>query len=118
MPEVQEALANARALTLRMTNVLSSSNLHREHGSSIQSLYQQATRLNNFTLPSSRIVGLVGDSGVGKSSLINSLLDKLEVARAVSDRYTAISYSFLTQRPLEQQRHCMYMRRDGISLPR
>jgi len=84
MPEVQEALTNARTLTSRMVNVLSTSNLHQENGSSIQSLHQQATRLNGFQLPSVRIVGLVGDSGVGKSSLINSLLDKMELARAVS----------------------------------
>lgn len=98
MPEVQEALANARTLTSRMANVLSSSNLNRENGSSIESLHQQATRLNGFQLPSSRIVGLVGDSGVGKSSLINSLLDKMEMARAVSDRYAVISISELTLR--------------------
>ncbi|KAF2462919.1 uncharacterized protein BDR25DRAFT_298822 [Lindgomyces ingoldianus] len=84
MPEVQEALANARTLTSRMASVLSSSNLHRENGSSIESLHRQATKLNGFQLPSSRIVGLVGDSGVGKSSLINSLLDKMELARASS----------------------------------
>ncbi|KAF2194396.1 hypothetical protein K469DRAFT_495226, partial [Zopfia rhizophila CBS 207.26] len=84
MPEVQEALANARTLTSRMANVLSSSNLHRENGSSIERLHQQATRLSGFQLPSSRIVGLVGDSGGGKSSLINSLLDKMEFARASS----------------------------------
>ncbi|RYO90874.1 hypothetical protein DL766_001625 [Monosporascus sp. MC13-8B] len=84
MPEVQEALASARTLTSRMANVLSSSNLHLENGSTIESLHQRATRLNGFQLPSSRIVGLVGDSGVGKSSLINSLLDKMELARASS----------------------------------
>jgi putative ribosome biogenesis GTPase RsgA len=84
MPEVQRALSDARALTSRMANVLSSSNLHRENGSRIQNLHQEAIRLNSFQLPSSRIVGLVGDSGVGKSSLINSLLDRMELARAVS----------------------------------
>jgi ABC-type multidrug transport system fused ATPase/permease subunit len=86
-PEVQQALATGRALMSRMANVLSTSTLHEEDGSSIQSLYRQATRLNEFELPSNRVVGLVGDSGVGKSSLINSLLDKLELARAVSDRH-------------------------------
>lgn len=93
MPEVQEALANARTLTSRMANILSSSNSHRENESSIQSLRQQAMRLNGFQLPSSRIVGLVGDSGVGKSFLINSLLDKKDLARAVSDRHAVISTS-------------------------
>jgi hypothetical protein len=84
MAEVQDALANARMLPKRLATVLSSSNLHRENGSSIRKLYQQAEKLNQFELPSSRIVGLVGDSGVGKSSLINSLLDKSDLARAVS----------------------------------
>jgi ABC-type multidrug transport system ATPase subunit len=84
MVKVQEALSNARIQTKRIANVLSSSSLHQEIGSSIQNLYQQATKLNNFQLPSSRIVGLVGDSGAGKSSLINSLLDKNNLARAVS----------------------------------
>lgn len=70
---------------LSLANTLSSSNLHHEGGSSVRNLYQQAAQLHQFQLPSSRIVGLVGDSGVGKSSLINSLLDKVELARAVSD---------------------------------
>ncbi|CAO2651427.1 Nn.00g039970.m01.CDS01 [Neocucurbitaria sp. VM-36] len=84
MPEIRDALANARTLTSRMVDVLSSSNLHRENDSSIGNLHQQAKRLHEFQLPSSRIVGLVGDSGVGKSSLINSLLDKIGLARASS----------------------------------
>ncbi|KAF3031928.1 hypothetical protein E8E12_002110 [Didymella heteroderae] len=48
----------------------------------MQKLYHEALRLAQFQLPSSRIVGLIGDSGVGKSSLINSLLDKPDLARA------------------------------------
>ena len=80
---VQDAIANAKTLTTRIVDVLSSSNLHREHGSRIHSLYQQATELDGFQLPSSRIVGLVGDSGEGKSKLINSLLDKMGLARSV-----------------------------------
>ncbi|KAH8732134.1 hypothetical protein GQ44DRAFT_767167 [Phaeosphaeriaceae sp. PMI808] len=82
LPRVQQALENAKSLTSRMVNVLSSSNLHRESESSIGNLHQQALKLKNFQLPSSRVVGLVGDSGVGKSSLINSLLDKMGLARA------------------------------------
>src|SRR2546423_207914 len=46
-------------------------------------LHQQSLRLQTFQLPSSRIVGLVGDSGVGKSRLINSLLDHVDLARVV-----------------------------------
>jgi len=92
MPQVQAALANARTLTSRMVNVLRSSTLHGESESEIRRLYQQATILN-VELPPTRIVGLVGDSGVGKSSLINSLLDKKEFARAVCDPHVDISIS-------------------------
>lgn len=81
---VQEALKNARNITGRVARFLSGSNMHQEQGSSIQTMYQQATRLSTFEPSSCRVVGLVGDSGVGKSSLINSLLDKMEFARAVS----------------------------------
>lgn len=81
---IQEALNNARNITGRVARVLSGSNMHREQGSSVQTIYQQAARLSTFKPSSCRIVGLVGDSGVGKSSLINSLLDKMEFARAVS----------------------------------
>jgi ABC-type multidrug transport system fused ATPase/permease subunit len=93
MAEVQEALANARTVASRISDVLGSSNLHRENGSSIQRLYQQAKNLEDFQLPPSRIVGLVGDSGMGKSSLINSLLDKAGLARAVSDSAVPIPNS-------------------------
>jgi hypothetical protein len=99
MAEVQEALATARTLLKKIATVLSSSNLHHENGSSIQKLFQQATRLSDFQLPSSRIVGLVGDSGVGKSSLINSLLDKSGLARAVSDLEESITYVQANTKP-------------------
>ncbi|ORY11257.1 hypothetical protein BCR34DRAFT_484487 [Clohesyomyces aquaticus] len=81
---IQDALANARDLTTRMVNILAASALHQEPGSSIQGLYQRAVVLSEFQPPSSRTVGLVGDSGVGKSRLINSLLDKRDLARASS----------------------------------
>ncbi|EED13693.1 conserved hypothetical protein [Talaromyces stipitatus ATCC 10500] len=80
--QFQEALTNAKNVTARLARVLSEVNSHHENDSSIQSLCQHATRLSTFEPPSRRIVGLVGDSGVGKSSLINSLLDKIEFARA------------------------------------
>lgn len=82
--QVQEALNSARNITGRVARALSRSNMHQEQGSSVQAIYQQAAKLSRFEPSSCRIVGLVGDSGVGKSSLINSLLDKMDFARAVS----------------------------------
>jgi putative ribosome biogenesis GTPase RsgA len=75
-----------------MANVLSSSNLHQENGSSVASLYQQATELQKFQLPSSQIIGLIGTSGVGKSSLINRLLDQGKLAMEVSTRQKITEY--------------------------
>jgi len=85
MRQVQTALTSTKGIITRMVNVLSSSNLHLEEGSTFGNLRSLAAKLSDFQLPSSRVVGLVGDSGVGKSSLINSLLDKKGLARAVSD---------------------------------
>jgi hypothetical protein len=85
MTEVQQTVSDVRDQVTSMARVLSSSNSHLESGSTIHSLHQKALDLACVQLPSSRIVGLIGDSGVGKSSLINSLLDKVDLARAVSD---------------------------------
>jgi ABC-type glutathione transport system ATPase component len=87
LTQVEQHLSDVRTQILSMAQVLSSSELHLESGSTIQGLHQQALDLAALRLPSSRIVGLIGDSGVGKSSLINSLLDKVDLARAVSDYF-------------------------------
>jgi hypothetical protein len=81
---IQQSLIDARAVVSRMAEALASSTMPQDESSSIRKFRQQALKLNEFQPPSSRTVGLVGDSGVGKSSLINSLLDKKSLARAVS----------------------------------
>ncbi|KAF2496947.1 hypothetical protein BU16DRAFT_616988 [Lophium mytilinum] len=48
-------------------------------------LAQQTHRLSEFAYSETRTIGLVGDSGVGKSSLINSLLDERGIARSSGD---------------------------------
>lgn len=75
---------NGKRLISRIVNVLSSSGLHQEPESNIRNLLQQASLLDAFELQSSRTVGFVGDAGVGKSSLLNSLLDYAYFARTVS----------------------------------
>lgn len=47
----------------------------------MKGLYERAKNLSDFEPLSTRIVGFVGDSGVGKSSLLNSLLDYRGLAR-------------------------------------
>ena len=46
----------------------------------ILQLLEKASNSTKFEYPKPRIVGLIGDSGVGKSSLINSLLDTPDIA--------------------------------------
>ncbi|KAF2240355.1 hypothetical protein BU26DRAFT_442855 [Trematosphaeria pertusa] len=80
--EVEQVYTKAKQMSEKLLKVLASSTLHQKPNSSIGKLHREAIRLTEFELPSSRIVGLVGDSGVGKSSLINSLLDKKDLARS------------------------------------
>ncbi|QKX56123.1 uncharacterized protein TRUGW13939_03223 [Talaromyces rugulosus] len=80
--EVPAILTTARNITARLAQFLSISDLHQDQNSRIQNAYQTAIRLSTFQPSSVRIVGFVGDSGVGKSSLINSLLDRAEFTRA------------------------------------
>lgn len=46
----------------------------------ILQLLEKASNSTKFEYPKPRIVGLIGDSGVGKSSLINCLLDTPDIA--------------------------------------
>jgi ribosome biogenesis GTPase A len=92
MYQVENALTHARRVTKRITNVLTNSDLHRENGSNIAGLLRQAAELGEFKLPSSRIIGLVGNSGIGKSSLINSLLDQGKLAIEVSTHPLLMQY--------------------------
>jgi hypothetical protein len=97
MREVQQVFDKTRKISENIANVLSSSDLHQEPDSTIKNLYREALRLSKFELPSSRTVGLVGDSGVGKSSLINSLLDKEDLARSVSGDVSVFAPTNITK---------------------
>ncbi|KAI1326118.1 hypothetical protein F5Y16DRAFT_375824 [Xylariaceae sp. FL0255] len=80
-PVFQKAFSEARTSMRTLANVLSSSKLHGEPDSIMHRLHNEAESLAKFQCPSTRIVGFVGDSGVGKSSLLNSLLDIRGLAR-------------------------------------
>lgn len=62
----QKAFGDAKALMAGLAGVLGSGALHLEPDSVIKGLRERAGRLARFECPADRVVGLVGDSGVGK----------------------------------------------------
>lgn len=79
-PAVQNSLRDTKKLMTELADVLGSSAVHNEPDSVMKRLHRQAQDLVNFERLSTRTVGFVGDSGTGKSSLINSLLDSQGLA--------------------------------------
>ncbi|PYH84639.1 hypothetical protein BO82DRAFT_304125 [Aspergillus uvarum CBS 121591] len=51
----------------------------------LHQLYEQALKASHFAYPATRTVGFIGDSGMGKSSIINSILDQEGLARSSGD---------------------------------
>ncbi|KAK3381146.1 hypothetical protein B0H63DRAFT_474992 [Podospora didyma] len=80
-PRFQSAFADATILMANLTDVLGGSTFHLDPDSTVRSLHQRASDLARFQCPPTRTVGFVGASGVGKSSLLNSLLDSRGLAR-------------------------------------
>ncbi|KAM7213793.1 nuclear GTPase SLIP-GC 3, partial [Rhypophila decipiens] len=83
-PAFQRSFMNTRDLMAKLETTLGSGNLHLESDSTIRRLREKAGELARFHCPPTRTVGFVGDSGVGKSSLLNSLLHHKGLARASS----------------------------------
>jgi hypothetical protein len=79
--DFQLALRNAKTLVSRIEESLASSDVHLDRDSTMHRLHEEAVKLAAFQWPSARRIGFVGDSGVGKSSLLNSLIDTKGLAR-------------------------------------
>ncbi|KAI3335499.1 hypothetical protein F4824DRAFT_158970 [Ustulina deusta] len=82
LPGFQKALRDTRESMADLVDVLGSSAVRDEPASVVKRLHGQAKDLSQFECPSRRTVGFVGDSGAGKSSLLNSLLDYRDLARS------------------------------------
>ncbi|KAI1124195.1 hypothetical protein F5Y10DRAFT_249982 [Nemania abortiva] len=80
IPAVQQALRDTKWLMSELANVLG--RVHIEPDSVMARIHRQTEDLAAFECPPTRTVGFVGDSGAGKSSLINSLLDCPDLARS------------------------------------
>jgi hypothetical protein len=68
-PTFQQAFFDAKRFMSELTDVLSSSSIHNEPDSTMRQLHEEAQKLARFQCPSTRTVGFVGDSGVGKDIL-------------------------------------------------
>lgn len=65
-PTFQQAFSDAKWFMSELTDVLSSSSMCNELDSTVRRLHTEAGNLARFHCSSTRTVGFVGDSGVGK----------------------------------------------------
>lgn len=68
-PTFQQAFTDAKRMVGRLAEVLSGSSLINEPDSTLQGLREKALQLSTFRPPSTRTIGFVGDSGVGKRAI-------------------------------------------------
>ncbi|KAI0404069.1 hypothetical protein F4802DRAFT_568804 [Xylaria palmicola] len=83
-PAFQRVFREAKGLMRTLADILGSSAVHNQPDSVMQRLHRKAGDLARFQCPPSRTVGLIGASGAGKSSLLNSLLDCRDLIRTSS----------------------------------
>ena len=76
-PAFQSALSSAADIARKIAQVLDECPQPED---TIRALRQDATNLSSYRSPPTRLVGVIGHSGQGKSSLINSLLDVEDLA--------------------------------------
>ncbi|KAF4625419.1 hypothetical protein G7Y89_g12745 [Cudoniella acicularis] len=78
---IRNAMQEGREISGTLADLLSQSSLADNRESNIHQVLSLAEELRNYQSPVEFTIGLVGDSGVGKSSLINSLLDREGLAK-------------------------------------
>ncbi|KAJ5595499.1 uncharacterized protein N7459_001707 [Penicillium hispanicum] len=81
-PRLQRALAELDKKLHILTTTMRHSDLSSDPNTALHRMLEKNRELSGFKYPETRSVGFIGDSGVGKSSLINSLLDIKGMARS------------------------------------
>ncbi|KAK8112584.1 hypothetical protein PG984_013110 [Apiospora sp. TS-2023a] len=79
-PNFQSAFRDAKKLMSSIQDTLASDEFGSSLSSKVLRLHHEAQTLSAFHCPATRTVAFVGDSGVGKRSLLNSLLDHHDLA--------------------------------------
>ncbi|KAL2829504.1 hypothetical protein BDW59DRAFT_142167 [Aspergillus cavernicola] len=82
---LQNSLRNVRGQLAGLAQCMSGRELVRNPRSTFYELYEQTLGASRFAYPTTRTVGFIGDSGMGKSSVINSILDEDGLARSSGD---------------------------------
>ncbi|CEJ60465.1 hypothetical protein PMG11_09038 [Penicillium brasilianum] len=84
-PRLQDSLQAVILQLQALATIMGRSHLAQNPSTNLYRLRKGVLRLINFQNPETRIVGLVGNTGVGKSSVINSILGGNSLARTNDD---------------------------------
>ncbi|KAJ5703946.1 hypothetical protein N7493_011084 [Penicillium malachiteum] len=82
---LQDQVKEVKSKLASLATSIGSSALVHDQSSSLYAHYQKIKKASKFEYPEIQTVGFIGDSGVGKSSLINSLLDQRGMSCSSSD---------------------------------
>ncbi|KFX86752.1 hypothetical protein V490_08886 [Pseudogymnoascus sp. VKM F-3557] len=82
---IENAVSTGRTISAKITDALRDGDFANDEENNLRPILKLAEELYNYQSPVEFTIGLVGDSGVGKSSLINSLLDVRRLAKAGAD---------------------------------
>ncbi|KFZ11693.1 hypothetical protein V502_07457 [Pseudogymnoascus sp. VKM F-4520 (FW-2644)] len=82
---IENAVSAGRAIGETLADELRHGDFANDEENNLRPILALAEELRNYQSPVEFTIGVVGDSGVGKSSLINSLLDVQRLAKAGAD---------------------------------
>ncbi|KAJ5495335.1 hypothetical protein N7539_000451 [Penicillium diatomitis] len=86
----------------RLADIMGASELDRGPKTELHRLRQMVRKLGSFSYPETRTVGLIGNTGVGKSTVVNSILAAGNLARS-NDGATACTCVIVEYRALDEQ---------------
>ncbi|KAI9042030.1 uncharacterized protein KD926_006154 [Aspergillus affinis] len=82
---LQDALRDVRGQLADLARCMGRREQAQDITTVFHNLYEQTLAASRFAYPATRTVGFIGDSGMGKSSVINSILDQEGLARSNGD---------------------------------